>query len=95
MTTLESTKTYELYQKLIKAGFKTSQVFINTCFDYSYNRDNHYPSITVEDIHQLDLNLLFKTVKQADFDILLGRMAEGNFIYEIRKPANQAEFLQP
>jgi hypothetical protein len=94
MATLESTKTYELYQNLIKAGFKTSQVFINTSFDYSYNRDNHYASIIVEDIHQLDLNLLFKTVKQSDFDILLGRMAEGNFIYEIRKPADKAEFTK-
>ncbi|KUJ56463.1 hypothetical protein [Chryseobacterium aquaticum] len=88
-TTIAKSKTFKLFTELKEAGFN---VTLNSCFTHSYDENNNYFGIFTEDVN-IDLHSIFDIVRKYSFDITLQRMAEGNFIYEIRRTVNKKELV--
>lgn len=83
-----TSNTYKLFDKLLEAGFN---VVLTSAFQYAYDKDNNYLSITVRGCEDR-LNELYGLSN--GFDILVVKYADENKVsFEIRKPHDFAEFI--
>jgi hypothetical protein len=85
---VEQSKTFAVYQSLLAAGFKAK---IYSMFQYSYNKNNRFLCILVEEAENNTLKLWNMC---SGMEIVLATNAyESRTIFEVRKHRHSAEFI--
>lgn len=86
---VKESQTYSLYTKLVELGFEAK---LSSVFNFSYDKDNRYLSVTVKNADSR-LNELYEATK--GFEVVLSKYVKESLpCFEIRRERDFAEFVE-